>query len=1047
MDIESQKAETIYNVAGDMYLEYSEENVAILNKNNQKKLKELNSISYFEILSKEYSKKKLIDRETEISKIKKRLDENQQLILYGEPGIGKTTILFQLSSKLENLVYISIKDKSPISIVTHLVNKIRLFNCDDLLEFKDLDDALEWLQICLQKSKQCFIIDDCEQDKTTASKIIALHKFGTSFLFASRNKSLFESTGAAIYPCTPFSENEVNQFLISNGLSSNKLKFNRILKASNGNPLYLFYFTQFPNSPLPENLKEYQNSFWSGLTPNQQEILALISISYFNITTTELAEVLNFKHNLEFSREIDNLSDLIKNFEGFLELFHPSFKEFILEKLSRKGLLNSYQEKLGDYYLTKEEIIQATYLLIDIAPSKVEKYLFDIFPILISSGELGFALKVLNTKLLSTYNDIEKGYLYYHLCHVHDLLGNKDESNISIDKSLEYSKSNKDRRFYESALIFKAINLVERGSISEATKIADEVFLNLKEDDKEYKANLLINLSKIYIDLSEFEKGATLCKEAFDIFEEKGLIKGMVNSLVNLTSCLTRIDEYEDEVEKYGLALLELVKNSNDLNDIEVIVLNSLSSYYREKGQYSIAKDFCFKAIKLCQQYEMKYKVVINLINYANIFRDEGLIVEAINIYNEALVKTKENKLKKEESRIYWIFAGIYTNEGKLEISMEYADKSINLSKEVNYVFGTAVGLSKKSEIYLLMNEPLKAAQTFAECSDYYGKIDHNFKDCLTNILKAISIYNNLGNKIEVNNLIDNLLENKGKLLKNTFINKNTNTITQCLNFLSFCNTLEEIEGQKIYIRVVNWLIENIGKTKYSYSILGIVFEQSGYLINHDDLNSIMDLLQNELPLLSIREIDGNIILIVSIANQINLEIQVLAHETTCIKLAIAIILILHEQPELIKEDKQFNKTFCLLCIYLYTDEIENNIGNIFVINEESLQDNPQSWYLVKEEGYEEPDIIIVNPTYELNNNLINFSEKKSSLSFFISVISGIKNNFYHSSNKEYDSEKTFIISSVAKLLGYSLPNHDEESDKLKFKVNIDNLYLNRKTI
>ena len=73
--------------------------------------------------------------------------------------------------------------------------------------------------------------------------------------------------------------------------------------------------------------------------------------------------------------------------------------------------------------------------------------------------------------------------------------------------------------------MFKAMNLIEYGEVTEATKIADKVFANLKEDDKDFKAPLLVNLSKIYVDLSEFERGAIACKEAFEIFEVEKTVK------------------------------------------------------------------------------------------------------------------------------------------------------------------------------------------------------------------------------------------------------------------------------------------------------------------------------------------------------------------------------------------------------------------------------------------------------------------------------------------------------------------------------------------
>ena len=47
MKIETQNAETIYNVAGNMHLHNSPEVVALLNQSKQEKLREINSISFF----------------------------------------------------------------------------------------------------------------------------------------------------------------------------------------------------------------------------------------------------------------------------------------------------------------------------------------------------------------------------------------------------------------------------------------------------------------------------------------------------------------------------------------------------------------------------------------------------------------------------------------------------------------------------------------------------------------------------------------------------------------------------------------------------------------------------------------------------------------------------------------------------------------------------------------------------------------------------------------------------------------------------------------
>lgn len=1069
MKIETQNAEIIYNVAGNMHLHNSPEVVALLNQSKQEKLREINSISFFEILSKEFSEKKLIERNIELEEIEKRLGKHRQLILHGEPGLGKTTTLFQLSRRLDNIIYISAKSKSPISVLSYLVNKIRLSTGDDLLELKDVDEACEWLQASLQKSKHCFIIDDCEQDKETVSKIISLEKFDSIFLFATRNKSMFEGEGVAFHPCSPFSEDEVKLFLESHGVSLHKLEFNNLFKASRGNPLYLYYFSKFQVSPLPDDLAQYQNSILDGLNTKQQEILTLISIPYFNITLAELTEVMKYESIIEISKDVDDLSSLIKNYEGLLELFHPSFKEFVIEKLESKGLLNFYKEKLGEYYLAKEEIIQATYLLIDISPSKIDKYLFNVFPSLVSWGELNFALKVLKTKLQTAVKDLDIGYLYYHLCYVHHLLGNKDEATICIDKSLDYLKTAKNKKFYSAALMFKAMDLIEHGKVTEATKIADKVFANIKEDDKDFKAPLLVNLSKIYVDLSEFEKGARVCKEAFEIFEEQNETEGMKNSLVNLVSCLSQISEHKDEAEKYGLRLLEITRQSSEFST-EVIVLNALASIYREKKDYPKAKEFSNRAIELCQQYNMKDKAVLNLINFGNILRDDGDIEEAKKIYEEALIKSKEYNLKKDEGRIYWILSSIYRDSGNLDLSIEFADRSIKNSKESNYYYGTANALREKSDALLLMDEQLKAADALVESAEFYGKIEQFSESYQYNISKAIGIYRNAGKNEKANKLINKLLENTArrinveevaslildntseetvtsnfeKLFNSYFSNgKNSlNIIKQILSFANYCNGLDGAKGSTIFKNTLDLIIKNIGKSKFSYSILGIAIEQSGTLLNQDDLDVINNSLQEKLPLFSSREVNNEKILITSIAGKINLEIHTFTDEIACNKLATALILILHEQYELILEDKPFLEKSCTIWLHSYSEEMKKAIGSYLADKEPLFQEHIQTLHWRKN-SYDIHEMIVVNPDYESNCNLNTYPENKASLYFFVTTIMGIKSHFYHSEVHKDGSQRRFILNSVARLFDYTNKELKKDINKSRFEINIDRINFN----
>ncbi|MFV8357611.1 NB-ARC domain-containing protein [Flavobacterium sp. XS1P32] len=1047
IDIPSQSAHTIYNVAGGLHINNSPEMLELLNKQKQEKLQELYSTPFFEALSEGLSKKKLIERKDKVSKIQNVLEEHNQLIFYGEPGMGKTTILYQFAKDLKKVIYISVKDKSPISIFSYLINKIRQLNDEDLLEVVDIDQAVEWLQSSLQKTSATIIIDDCEQLPDTVAKIIPLQKFNNKFLFATRKKNLFSKAGVINYECKAFTDSEIKTFLNSHGKIVGALEFNKIRKASIGNPLYLFYLTNFQITSLPESLIAFQEVIWSDLSIYEQEILILISAPHFSINTIQLSEALSFASPLEFSKVIENLSTLVTNINGSLHIFHPTFKEFILDKIKDKGLLEHYLIKLGNYFLSNDEIIQATYLLIDIAPEKVDKYLFDVFPKLLDWGELPFAVKVIKRTLSKVKKNIEKGYLYYHLSHANNLLGNKEESRSELDHSIFYLEKVKNKKMLAAALIFKAADLVELGSISEATEMADKIFYDLKEENKEVKAPILVTLSKIYVDMSETTKAAMASKQAFEIFKDLGDRRGMISSLANLISSLALDDQYQDDVEKYGLQLLEIIKGDDTEFSIEVIVLNALTSIYRKKKKFESAKTYCKKAIELCQKYEMKDRAILNLINFGNILRDEKNIEGAKAIYKEALVYTVQYNIKKDEGRIYWILASVETADGNLVGGLEYAEKSFTACSVVNYYYGIANALNEKAEILELLGDNTKAAQTYEDCANYYAKMEQYNQNYRSNIAKAITLYNSAGAKNEANILTTKLIEkafvvedfddieeiisndpsdesvvkNFRILFKKYFSHSDVqrNIIQQFLSFVEFCKKQNKGEGKLLFKEFLNIIIYSGFKAKYSYSILGLAIEQSEDLLSHQDLDSIFSLLGKCLPFLSCRTIDEEFLILVSINGKINLEIKAIEDELITKKLALSLLLLLHERPDLIITEDDMKEKKCVIFLLLHNPEIEEALKNKIPPKDKIFSEHSQSVHMGKAD-YSIFEMIMISPEFDTYCNLSKNPDGKGSMYFYVNTVLGLREHFYHSKIRDNVTKRKPTVQTIAGLLGYT---------------------------
>ncbi len=1069
MEIPSQYAETIYNVRGDLRLEHSPKTIELLKKKQQEELNNMYSTSYIDIIRDDLSNKNLVNRSQEISVIEKLHNEINQFIIYGVPGIGKTVLINQFTEKNNNVVYISVKNKSPLSIFSYLINKIRGYNGEDMLEINNIESSKNILQAELQKIDHLFIIDDCEKDIDTAKLLIGLEKYKSKFIFVSRQIESFKPCNIQSHNLSPFSEDEIKCFLELNDIALDTISFNELYMASKGNPLYLYYFSQFQISPLPKDIQSYQSSIWSILDSEEQELLIYISLPFFRLEVSDLTKLYPNKSPIEIANQLDKLSDLIKNSNGVLDVFHPSFNEHIINTITSNGLKDIYRTILGEFFIEQKDYLQATYLLIDSNPEKIKDYLFDILPHFLELGELEFSIKILNTKLSFVTKELEKGYIHYHLSHTYHLLGEKELAQTYIDKSLEHFKKSRNKKWQDTAMMTKAMTLVERGFVKEGIKIADTILSSITPTkNKLHHAHLLINISKIYIDTFEITKAIKVCKEAYQLFEELNIVEGMINSLTNLVSSLGQDDNSLDEAENYGLKLLELSKKES-LVTVQVIVLNALTSISRQKKKFPEAKQYGNEVVKLCQQLKMKDKVILNLINLGNVIRDEGDIDTAIKTYNEALVYTKDYKLRKDEARIYWIFADLYRDKLDFELSLQYAQKSVDINLEINYDYGVANASRVMSETLVAVGRKIEAAEALEKSAEYYKKISHFITSYQARLSEAINIYfqeekndkaNELLNELIVSyaenidaaELVDLIIQNKNNtsgnekfqlLFENYFTKEShTNIAPQILSYIEYCKSLEKDVGQKNFVDTLHFVIGNLGKVRYSYSILGIAIEQSGWLLEDKDLFIILEELQKKLPVFFVRNRGDESIIITTINSKINLEFLIFNDEPVCIKLMLALVLLLHEIEDSIFDKTKFLEEYCIVWLHSYSEAYQKLFKETIKV-ENPFDEFHQTIHMGKK-GWDIQDFIIVSNEYEQHNNINENTESKCSLYFFVNAIANIKSHFFHMNVMGNNNQRKQIMSLIAELMGYHVPSlNNIQSKNNNFEIDFEQLKRN----
>lgn len=1063
----------IYNIGGDLNIERLtiEGNPEILEKIKESQQKQLNreiSFDYLGFLNEDNESKSLVYRENLVFEILNVLNENFKLLLYGEPGIGKTTLLWKVSQKLSSPIYISLKGKHPKSVLHYLINKIRSLNKNELIIIESEDEGIHLLNIELQNSSCYILIDDCEQDTHFIKKLSTLEAYNNKFIFSSRIKKEFEEGRIKIFEIKGFDDNEVKEYLKVCNIRLSEMSIIDLINASKGNPLYLYYFSRFQISPLPADLQAYQASIWHNLDEDQQVLLSLIVLPLFPIYIETLTNSFNSFQNhsdspVSITNRLRNISSLINIQGGVIELFHPYFKEFIINYLHNQGLTKVYKKQLGNTYLIEEDFIQATYLLIEIEPDKVSGYIFDILPEIIQSGFWHLGNNLLQKKIEITNDLWEKGYAYYHLSNSYLSLGAKHKKTSEyLDKAAECFNKIGDEKWQVATKMMKAIELVEHGEVDEGVNLANSLIDQIPDDDALFKGQLFINLSKIYVDTADFSKAADLAKQAFDIFKSQGFKEGMYIGLTNLVSCLVQLDELE-LAENYSLITLEI---ANEINDsmIKTIILNSLTSICRRKNEYEKAKNYSYELLKLCREKGFKDKVVINLINLGNIYKDELDYNKAIEIYNESIILAKEYGLEKHEGRAYWVLSKTYRAMNVYEKSREYAEKAIATCTKVNYTYGIANAYVELAKTFEKLDDKIGAAKNYQDAAEHYFQKEDLTSDGLDCLFKAVSLWNELHDEENALKTLDVIFRtstseddydkindylkhendniNKSKTIYlstyNNYFEKNLqfNLAYYHVQLINYCKKIRQRGGAELFLEVTELIFKNIGKHLYAPNLAAISIEQSGDFFESNAIITYLEYLSKVIPSFYVRRAQDFIIIIFFIEG-LGFQFQVESDERSCLKLATQLIILIRFQ---------FNSIFSE-----FEPPVEKEIKFIFFEENEKIFELlpnikfEQEMQTVTTEKTEKdiPELVIVSKKYESKTDLNVNINNKTNLYFLLTAFRNVINQFFNIdiNKKTHIKVRKKLLSNLALVFNYdSIEQESSEGDAQKYHIDIEGL-------
>lgn len=600
----------------------------------------------------------------------------------------------------------------------------------------------------------------------------------------------------------------------------------------------------------------------------------------------------------------------------------------------------------------------------------------------------------------------------------------------------------------------KAVDHVEKGEKQVGLELVDVIMDDKLCSDGLFKAQLLVSLSKIYIDLHQYRKSAIASKTAYDLFAEQKHYYGLISSLGNLAAALGSLNE--DELAKlYSLKLLD--QPLDDINyAIKLVALNSMTSLSRKSKDYLSAKKYGHEAVYLCQHHKLESKAVLNLVNYGNVIRDSDEIDDAILIYEEALTLSLKLDLFKEQSRIYWILSSIYEALGDKVKSLEYINSSIKIAEKISYDYGIAHAYEEKAALLFERKDMETAGRYYEKAFHVFLSMDdmpHETTHCLT---KALVCYAESNNQIPFASLINlsldsfeskTFIDTSGLIdydLSNFDISRyiydltersitspgSRNLITSYVNYLKFCKENPKKFAGKFF-KLLVLMAENVSSNDFIKSNLAILLEQSGDLLSYNDLSGLIDILNQNLEGFFARQTRDEIIFIVRLDENFKFEFICMKNELINLKLIINFILFIFSMPECLTLKKERKEDFCKISFIKYSSfvtlaKFEKSI---------SFEDDFQTVSLERVD-FSVPIYIIVNDHYEIFSNLAADIDNKCNMVFIRSLLKNIIDHFYHLENQNKSQYLRHIIPKIAHFYDYA-PAPQNKNLKSDFQIDL----------
>ena len=299
-------------------------------------------------------------------------------------------------------------------------------------------------------------------------------------------------------------------------------------------------------------------------------------------------------------------------------------------------------------------------------------------------------------------------------------------------------------------------------------------------------------------------------------FVSLGLMEDADETKISIARVFHSIGKWQLAIEYYEKAISSLTSSSSNRARAKAFALHSLSDIYLQQLNIIKAEQYSMQAVKLvCSNNEasLSFGIFTALRNLGNIYRIKGDWDKALSFYKQSIQSSIKNNNKGEEAHTLNCVATTYLKLGKLSLSKQNIQKSMEIHNQLEDQVWSALDLALLGEISVFESD-------FNNAQNYYNQAIEILKNIDKRLLVSVT-----GKKVYCLILTKDYLEAKRILSE-------CRKLIDGLPERKISAFLNELEGINLYcLRNFNASLNLLNKCLEVYTEAKIIYKQVDVLL------------------------------------------------------------------------------------------------------------------------------------------------------------------------------------------------------------------------